>query len=182
MTANTSRPSSSIHRGAAVTRTLALAVALCAGGAITYAATAPSALAATVTAGIDGTPWFPHGHRHAALHEHFEQVLRDAGASDAQRQAIDGIIKETMVAEHGDMARYHAGLGAMKSLLAAPAIDVAAVERVRAQQDQVLLDSDRRITEALLRIAKVLTPAQRRALSVEIDGMMASHAGHHAGH
>lgn len=179
---NTQRPNSSLpstHRGLAL-RGLTLAFAVCVGSVATYAVTAPSALAATVTAGIDGTPWYQYLHGHAALHDHFEQVLSRAGASDAQRQEIDGIVREAMKAQHGDMARYHATLRQLQGLLAAPTIDVAAVERVRSEQDQVLLDTDRRMTETLLRIAHVLTPVQRRALSGEIDRMMARHVGHHS--
>ncbi|WP_407909091.1 Spy/CpxP family protein refolding chaperone [Lysobacter claricitrinus] len=160
-------------------RGLTLGAALCVGGVATYAATAPSALAATVTAGIDGGSWIQHLHGHADVHAHVDQVLAKAGATEAQRQQIESITHEAMAAEHADMARYHASLGEMKRLLAAPRIDVAAVERVRSQQDQFLLDTNRRLTETLLRTANVLTPAQRQALSAEIDGMMANRIGHH---
>ena len=181
-TATRSTPAARPSRRALLPRGLALAAALCIGAAGTYAVTAPAALAATVGAGVEASPWLQHLHGHAALHEHIGQVLARAGASDAQRQAIEGIVKEAMQAQHADMARYHAGLHHLKALLAAPQIDAAAIERVRSQQDQLLLDTDRRLTETLVRIARVLTPAQRQALSADIDRMMAARLGHHAGH
>ncbi|TZF89624.1 Spy/CpxP family protein refolding chaperone [Cognatilysobacter lacus] len=156
---------------------IALAAALSLGGVAAYAATAPAGSEPMAVLSS-----FHHLHDHARLHEHVEGVLTKAGASAAQRQAIDGIMVESMRAQHADFARYHAGLGALKTLLAAPRIDVAAVERVRSQQDQVLLDTDRRLTETVLRIARVLTPEQRRALSTDIDAMMANAIGHHSGH
>jgi len=170
------RPATVLLRG------LALAAAVGVGGLATYAATAPSALAATVVAGIDGDSWMQHmhGHSHADLHAHLQQVLAKAGASDAQRQQIDAIASDAMQAQHADFARYHASLARMKTLLAAPRIDDAAIETVRAEQDQLLLDSNRRLAETMLRAAKVLTPAQRQALGADIDRMIANRH-HHAG-
>lgn len=179
---NTSTPLAGAprHRAWAL-RSIALAAAVCIGGLATYVATAPSALAASVIAasGGDSLMQHLHGHSHADLHAHFEQVLARAGASDAQRQQIDAIVAAAMRAEHADMARYHASLGQMKSLLAAPRIDVAAIEQLRSQQDGLLLGTNRRFTETLLSTAQVLTPAQRQAVSADIDRMMAARMGHH---
>ncbi|AXK72178.1 hypothetical protein DWG18_07700 [Lysobacter sp. TY2-98] len=165
----------------ALVRGLALTAAFCIGGLATYAATAPSAFASTVAENFAGTPLMQHLHSHADMHAHFEQVLTGAGANDAQRQQIDAIFKEAMTAEHADMARYHATMGRMKTLLTASQIDSLAVERVRSDQDQLLLDTNRRITETLTRSARVLTPAQRQALGAEIDRLMAQQIGHHHG-
>jgi len=174
-------PASTPRAGAWALRGLVLAAAVCIGGLATYAVTAPSALAASVVAGIDGAPLMQHlhGHSHAQLHAHFEQVLARAGTNEAQRQQIDAIVAAAMRAEHADMARYHASLGQMKGLLAAPRIDVAGVEQVRLQQDELLLETNRRFTETLLRAAQVLTPAQRQAVGADIDRMMATRMGHH---
>jgi len=157
-----------------------VALAFCLGGVTTYFATAPSALASTVVAGIDGPGWMArlHGHSHAGLHAHFEEVLTTAGVDDARRQQVDAVVFGAMQAQHADMARYHATWGSMKQLLAAPRIDEAAVERVRAEQDALFLDTSRRLSETAVQIARTLTPAQRQALSAEIDRRMAS--GHHA--
>ena len=170
-----SRPATVLLRG------LALAAAVGIGGLATYAATAPSALAATVVADIDGDSLMQHmhGHSHADLHAHVQQVLTEAGASEAQRQHIEAIVKEAMQAQHADFARYHASLARMKTLLTAPSINEAAVEALRSEQDQLLLDTNRRLTETLVRSAKVLSPTQRQALAANIDRMMASRIGHH---
>lgn len=159
---------------------LAVAIAFCAGGTLTYFATAPSALAATVVAGIDGPGWMAkmHGHSHADLHAHMDAVLTNAGASDAQKQQIASIVQGAMQAEHGDMRKYHATWGALKQQLAAPRIDERAVERIRAEQDGLFLDTSRRLSETAVQIARTLTPAQRQALAAEIDRRMAS--GHDA--
>ena len=166
------------HR-ALLPRSLALVAALCVGSVATYAATARPAFAAA----LDGMPLMQHLHgpSHAALHEHVDQVLTRAGASDAQKRQIEAIVHEAMTAEHADMARYHASLGRMKTLLTAAQVDGAAVERVRSEQDALLLDTNRRVTETLLRVSAVLTPAQRVALGTEIDRLMAAPMRHHHG-
>ena len=171
-------PSPSPRRAAS--KALAMALAFCIGGATAYFATAPSALAATVVAGIDGPGWMArmHGHSHAELHAHFDEVLASAGVDDARKQQIATIVSGAMQAEHADMRRYHATWVSLEQLLAAPRIDVGAVEKVRAGQDALFVDTSRRLSETAVQIARTLTPAQRQALSTEIDHMVAN--GHHA--
>lgn len=153
---------------------LALTVAFCVGGVASYAVTSQSAFASTLSTGLAASPWMQHlNGSHARLHAHVEQVLAGAGASDDQRAQIDAIVKEAMTAEHADMARYHASLGRMKTLLTAPRVDALQVERERSEQDRLLLDANRRLTETLIRASNVLTPTQRQALGAEIDRMMA---------
>jgi len=163
-------------------RAIALALAFCTGGVVTWLATAPSALAATVVAGIDGPSWFAHmhGQGHARLHAHVEDMLATAGANDAQKQQIDAIVGGAMQAEHADLRHYHATLRSLEALLAAPRIDDAAVERVRAEQDALFVDTSRRLSETAVQVARVLTPAQRQALRAELDRRMAAGMGHHA--
>lgn len=163
-------------------RAIALALAFCTGSLATWLATAPSALAATVVAGIDGPSWVAHlhGQGHAHLHAHIEDVLATSGASDAQTQQIDAILDGAMQAEHSDLRRYHATLRSLEDLLAAPRIDDAAVERVRADQDALFVDTSRRLSETAVQVARVLTPAQRQSLRAELDRRMAAGMGHHA--
>ena len=176
--ATRSSPASRHTTGRPLIRGLALAAALSLGGVAAYAAAGPSNPVTT-----PGMAWFHQLHGHTALHDHLDDVLTKAGATTAQRQAVDGIVADAMRAQHADFARYHAGLGQLKALLAAPRIDEAAIERVRSEQDEVLLDTDRRLTDTLLRIARILTPEQRRAVSTQIDAMMANPLGHHpSGH
>lgn len=168
------------RRFRATGKALAVALAFCLGGAATYAATAPSALAATVVAGIDGPGWMArlHGHSPAELHAHFTEVLTQAGVDDARQQQVHAIVQGAMQAEHADMRHYHATWGALERLLAAPQLDEAAIEKVRAEQDALFLDTSRRLTETAVQVARTLTPTQRQALRAEIDRRMASR--HHA--
>lgn len=161
-------------------KALAVALAFCLGGVATYAATAPSALAATVVAGIDGGGWMAHLHGHSPgqLHAHVTQVLTEAGVDDARQQQLQAIVQGAMQAEHADMRRYHATWGALEQLLAAPQLDEAAIARVRAEQDALFLDTSRRLSETAVQVSRTLTPAQRQALRAGIDRRMAS--GHHA--
>lgn len=161
-------------------KALAVTLAFCLGGAATYAATAPSALAATVVAGIDGPGWMAHlhGHSPAQLHAHFAEVLTQAGVDGARQQQVHAIMQGAMQAEHADMRRYHATWGALEQLLAAPQLDEGAIEKVRSQQDALFVDTSRRLSETAVQVARALTPAQRQALRAEIDRRIAS--GHHA--
>lgn len=171
---------STTPRSRVASKALAVALAFGLGGVTTYVATAPSAVAATLVAGIDGPNWMArlHGHSHAQLHAHVEEMLDGAGVDAAHQQQIDGIVGGAMRAEHADMARYHATWGTLRTLLAAPRIDEGAVEKVRAEQDALFVDTSRRLSETAVQVARTLTPAQRQALSAEIDRRMAS--GHHA--
>ena len=161
-------------------KAVAMALAFCLGGATTYLATGPSALAAATVAGIDGPGWMArlHGQSHAGLHAHVADVLARAGVDAGRQRQVDAIVGDAMQAEHADLQRYHATWGALRSLLAAPRIDEGAVEKVRAEQDALLADASRRMSETAVQVARTLTPAQRHALSAEIDRRMAS--GHHA--
>lgn len=161
-------------------KALAVALAFCLGGVATYAATAPSALAATVVAGIDGPSWIArlHGHSPEQLHAHFVEVLGEAGVDEGRQQQVLSILQGAMQAEHADMRDYHATWAALEPLLAAPQLDEAAIAKVRARQDALFVDTSRRLSETAVQVARTLTPAQRQALRAGIDRRMAS--GHHA--
>jgi Spy/CpxP family protein refolding chaperone len=118
--------------------------------------------------------------RHAArMHDHLQRVLADAGTTEAQRQKIEGIVRASMEAQHADMERMHADMKLMKELLTAPTIDVAKFNTVRAEQDQLAVQTSRRIADTALTIAQQLTPKQRQALGKEIDAMFERHHGPH---
>jgi len=164
-------------------RGLFMAVAMAGSATAVYAMAAPSALAATQASVADNSPsWFArmHGHSHAGMRAHFDDVLAQAGVTDPQKQAIDRVVHDAMLAEHADMARYHAASGELKQLLVASRIDETAVERIRTEQDRVAVDASRTLTEAAVQVARLLTPAQRQAIGGQIDRMMES-AGHHHG-
>jgi len=164
-------------------RSLILSGAVGLGMAAMYAVSAPSALADAVTAAVQGDDAAPAGHMgmghsHEQMHQHFEKVLTEIGASDAQRQQIDGIVKKAMTDEHADMEKYHANLAKLKTLLTANDIDDTAVAGLRGEQDQLFLSTSQRVSDTVVQVAKVLTPAQRQMLGAKLDKMMSS-GGHH---
>lgn len=162
-------------------RATALAAAIAFGSATTFMAVTTSAQAFAMHAGgHDSMMMGMHGsHSPEEMHKHFDKVLTEAGASDAQKQQIHAIMKDAMDAEHADMKSFHDSVHQMKNLLAAETIDEAAIARVRGQQDQLVLATSHRLSDTMLAVAKVLNPAQRAKLGAEIDGMMAEHEGHH---
>jgi Spy/CpxP family protein refolding chaperone len=165
-------------------RGLFMALAIAGSATAIYGVAAPSALASTQAGGgADNPSWFArmHGHSHAGMRAHFDGVLAQANVTQPQKQAIDRIVHDAMLAEHADMARYHAAAGELKQLLVASRIDETAVERIRADQDRVAADASRTLTEAAVQVARLLTPAQRQAVGGELDRMMANGAGHHHG-
>ena len=165
-------------------RGLFMAAAMAGSATGVYVMAAPSALAATQAGVPDDSPsWFArmHGHSHAGMRAHFDGVLAQAGVTDPQKQAIDRIVHDAMLAEHADMARYHAAAGELKRLLVASRIDETAVERIRTEQDRVAVDASRTLTEAAIQVARLLTPAQRQAIGGDLDRMMTDATAHHHG-
>lgn len=120
-----------------------------------------------------------HGHSSAAIHAHFEEVLTNAGATASQKQRIDQLVRAALRTEHADMAGYHATASMLKTLLIADPIDETAVERLRAEQDRLVLDASRTLSDTAVQVAKVLTPTQRQAIGARIDQMMAGAEHHH---
>lgn len=115
------------------------------------------------------------GHSPDAMHAHFEQVLAEAGVNPAQRQQVHAIMKQAMDAEHIDMQLFHESCEQLKTVLTAPVIDEAKVRSIRAEQDQLVLATSHRLSDTMLAVARVLTPAQRAKLGADIDRMMMEH-------
>ena len=92
---------------------------------------------------------------------HVDRMLDGLNASDAQRSQIKQIAAAAGAdlkpqAETGRALRQRA-----MQAFAAPTVDVATVEQVRAQLSQQHDQMSRRISQAMLDIARVLTPEQR---------------------
>jgi Spy/CpxP family protein refolding chaperone len=166
-------------------RAAVLAVAIALGATATIFAVSPSARAFVGTSGMhhqDAVFAAIHGGRSPEqMHAHFDQVLTDAGADDAQKQQIHTIMKDAMEPEHADMQRFHDSCRRLTELLTADPIDDAAIQSVRAEQDQLLLATSHRLSDTMVSVAKVLSPAQRAKLGAQIDRMMAGHGMHHHG-
>jgi Spy/CpxP family protein refolding chaperone len=148
----------------------------------------PAHVAYAATGAIAGDHDAMRERHQALMHDHLQRVLADAGVGQAQRDRIDGILKAAMDDQHADMERMHADMKLLKQLLTAPTIDTAKVATVRAEQEQLTLQSVRRLTDTALVVAQQLTPQQRQALGKEIDRMFERHHGgpgfgpmHHGG-
>ena len=160
---------------------VALSSALAVGVAVVQLAPSHYAYAAGEAAGPHGPgPFGAMGEQHRQMmHDHMQRVLADAGVGDAQRAKIDAIVKATMDDQHADMERMHADMKLMKDLLTAPTIDTAKFNTVRAEQEQLAIQTTRRLADTALAIAQQLTPQQRQALGTQIDAMFERHHGPH---
>jgi Spy/CpxP family protein refolding chaperone len=164
-------------------RSFALTAAIAVGTTAVYLTAVPSARATTTNSTTEASGSFlqMHGaaHSHEEMHAHFDKVLTEAGASDAQKQKIQAIMKQAMDTEHADMQDYHASVGRLKTLLTANPIDDSAVATLRAEQDRLALAASRGLSDTAVAVARVLTPTQRVKLGAEIDRMMDSPMAHH---
>jgi Spy/CpxP family protein refolding chaperone len=165
-------------------RSFALTTTIAVGTTAVYLTAVPSARATTTNSTTEASGSFfqqMHGgaHSHEEMHAHFDKVLTEAGASDAQKQQIQAIMKQAMDTEHADMQNYHASVGRLNTLLTANPIDDAAVATLRAEQDRLALAASRGLSDTAVAVARVLTPSQRVKLGEEIDQMMDSHMAHH---
>jgi Spy/CpxP family protein refolding chaperone len=160
-------------------RNLALVAMIAAGAATLFAVASPIARAITdPPAGDSGISFMErmHGmHSHADMHAHFEKIMTEAGVDPAQQQQIHAVMQATMTDQHADTQRFHDNLRQLKTLLTAAQIDDAAVATVRREQDRLVLATSQRMSNAAVKVAKMLTPGQRAKLGAEIDQMMASH-------
>jgi protein CpxP len=101
--------------------------------------------------------------------EHVQTMLGKIGASDAQKTQIEAILKpalQDMAAEH-DV--HFAALKQFHEAIAAPSIDRARLESLRAEQMKLLDDCSKRLVTAVTDAAEVLSPDQRAALAREIE-------------
>lgn len=103
-----------------------------------------------------------------------DRMLDGLGATDAQR----GQIKQIAAAAASDLkVQVEAGRGLHQRALqafTAPTVDAAAVEQVRQQMLQQHDQISRRVTQAMLDVARVLTPEQRARLGERIRDRHAS--------
>lgn len=166
-------------------RTAALAAFVALGAVATVFAVSPSARAFAEQSGMhhqDAMFAAMHGgHSPGQMHAHFDKVLTEAGADAAQKEQIHAIMKEAMTAEHADMQRFHDSCKRLKDLLTADPLDDAAIQKVRAEQDQLVLATSHRLSDTMISVARVLSPAQRAKLGAQIDRMMSEHGMHHHG-
>ena len=165
-------PSRAIRRG--WLRRTALAAALVASGAALPALVASAqgtGMGVSMHHMMHGT--MGAGDMHAMAMGHVTQMLDAVGASDDQKTKIGAILHagfEPMAKLHEDMGNTHKTL---HQILAAPMVDRAALEQLRAAQIARIDSASRAATGAMADAAEVLRPDQRAKLVA-----MAAEHGH----
>lgn len=146
-------------------RRTALAAALVASGAalpVLVASAQGTGMGVSMHHGMHGP--MGAGEMHAMAMGHVTQMLDAVGASDDQKTKIGSILHagfEPMGKMHGDMADTHK---ALHQILAAPTVDRAALEQLRAAQIAKIDSASRAATVAMADAAEVLRPDQRAKL------------------
>jgi len=126
----------------------------------------------------------PMGHRGG--HEmmamgggHVEHMLDMVDASDAQRSQI----KQIMDAARADMKTEHEAARKLReqaqTLFAAPNIDAGAIEALRLQMTAHHEQVSKRMSQAMIDAARVLSPEQRAKMAERMKKMQARMAKHH---
>jgi len=101
--------------------------------------------------------------------EHLQAILGKAGASDAQKSQIEGILKPALEDMKATHEQHFAALKQFHEVMAAPSIDRARLETLRAAQIQSLDEASKRLVTALSDAAEVLSPEQRAKLAQMIE-------------
>ena len=104
-------------------------------------------------------------------------MLADVDATPEQRSKISAIAKAAATELAPLRSQHHEARRKTVELLTQPTIDRAQIERVRIEQMQLGDTATRRMTQALLDAADVLTPEQRAKLATKWQEHRAH--GHH---
>lgn len=106
-----------------------------------------------------------------------QHMLGRVDASAAQRTQISTIVKAASADLATEREQMRTQRTKLMELLAAPNIDRAAIEHVRAQQASTHQAISQRMTQAMADAAEVLTPAQRAAWLEAHKARLASRGG-----
>ncbi|MCV2352156.1 Spy/CpxP family protein refolding chaperone [Paucibacter sp. Y2R2-4] len=131
-----------------------------------------------------GGPMEPGGHRGGPdmmMGRSMEHMLDNVDASDAQRAQVKQIMQAAMndlKPQRESGRKLHMQ---MMDLLSAPMIDAGAVENLRQQVQSQQELSSKRMSQAMVDAARVLTPEQRAKLAERMKKMQARMAEHRGG-
>jgi periplasmic protein CpxP/Spy len=100
--------------------------------------------------------------------DHVQAMLGKAGASDAQKSQIDGILKGAINDVKGTHDSHFAAFDQFHELLLAPSLDRGKIEALRMEQVKSLDEASKRVVSAIEDAAEVLTPEQRAAFAAEV--------------
>ncbi len=112
---------------------------------------------------------------HAMGAAHLDKILNEAGASAEQKARIRNITTRAFSGMKPLHGRMHDTHKAAHDILAAPTVDRAALERLRAERMAEFDQASKVMVGALADSADVLTPAQRAKVAA---AMAAKHRAH----
>ncbi|HEU5136822.1 MAG TPA: Spy/CpxP family protein refolding chaperone [Steroidobacteraceae bacterium] len=136
------------------------------------------AIAASIAAVAGGALVFAHsgGGHHGPMsgnsarhHEHIQAMLGRIGATDAQKAQIEGILEPALADMKAAHESHSAAFRQFHEAMAAPSIDRARLESLRAEQIKSFDEISKRLVTALSDAAEVLSPEQRAALARTIE-------------
>ena len=133
---------------------------------VSFAALAGGAL---VFAHADGRHHGPMSGNASRHHEHIQAMLTRAGATDAQKSQIEGILKPAFADMKATHEAHSAAFRQFHEAIAAPSIDRARLESLRAEQIKSFDETSKRLLTAVSDAAEVLSPEQRAALAKAIE-------------
>jgi Spy/CpxP family protein refolding chaperone len=98
-----------------------------------------------------------------------ERMLDDVKASDAQKEKASAIVKASLEQGAPLAEKMRDNHIQMRKLMAAPTLDKAAIEAMRAEQIKLADEASKRMTSTMLAVADVLTPEQRAQLAEKME-------------
>jgi Spy/CpxP family protein refolding chaperone len=152
----------------------AFAATFAAGGLTASGLTGPAFAMALEHAGMGAMA--SHGDLHAMMRGHIDHLLTAVDATADQKTRIHAIFKtafERLGPLHEKVAGVH---GDLHRILAAPTIDRAALEQLRAARLGDADEASKILVQAMADAAEVLTPEQRAKLAT----VMSEHPSHHS--
>jgi len=120
-----------------------------------------------------------HGHRYGrpgfgpgSIERMVDRLARAADASSEQRDKMNAIAQRAGGQLMALREKHLAARQQVREILAAPTIDRAKLESLRAEQMKLADEASRHITAALADVAEVLSPAQRADLARRMERRM----------
>jgi len=98
-----------------------------------------------------------------------QRMLDDVKASDAQKEKASAIVKASLEQGAPLAEKMRDNHLQMRKLMAAPTLDKAAIEAMRAEQIKLADEVSKQMTSTILAVADVLTPEQRVQLAEKME-------------
>jgi protein CpxP len=98
-----------------------------------------------------------------------ERMLDSVKASDAQKEKASTIVKASLEQGAPLAEKMRDNHIQMRKLMAAPTLDKAAIETMRAEQIKLADEASKQMTSTMLAVAEVLTPEQRAQLAQKME-------------